>query len=79
VITIADNGHGITPGILDHIFEPFTTTKKEGSGLGLYVSYGIIQNHGGSITVDSLPGQGTTFTIRLPLNGAPKREIAGWS
>lgn len=79
VITISDNGHGIAPDILDHIFEPFTTTKKEGSGLGLYVSYGIVQNHGGSITVDSQPGQGTTFTIRLPLSGAPKREIAGWS
>jgi signal transduction histidine kinase/CheY-like chemotaxis protein len=78
IITIADSGHGISPEIIDHIFEPFVTTKKEGSGLGLYVSYGIIQSHGGSISVESKPEQGSTFTIRLPMSGAADREISGW-
>ena len=51
------------------IFEPFYTTKTvgQGTGLGLSISFGIIENHGGRITVDSVPGEGSTFTIRLPL------------
>jgi len=50
------------------IFEPFFTTKEpgEGTGLGMFVSYSIIENHGGQLLADSVPGQGTTFTILLP-------------
>jgi PAS domain S-box-containing protein len=65
-VIISDNGPGIKPEILPHIFEPFITTKEFGLGLGLSICYGIIQKHGGQITVDSQPGQGTSFTIWLP-------------
>ena len=56
--------------VLEHIFEPFFTTKPAGvgTGLGLSVSYGIVQTHGGSITVESTPGIGTCFTITLPVS-----------
>jgi two-component system NtrC family sensor kinase len=71
-ITISDTGPGISKENISKIFDPFFTTKgpEKGTGLGLSVSYGIVQQHGGSITVDSTPGQGTTFIIRLPIKGA---------
>ena len=67
-LTIADTGHGIPSDILPNIFEPFITTKErgKGTGLGLAVVLGIVQEHGGSITVTSTPRQGTTFTLLLP-------------
>ncbi|MDD3814625.1 MAG: ATP-binding protein [Desulfocapsaceae bacterium] len=66
-IEIGDNGKGIAPEFLDHIFDPFFTTKEEkGTGLGLWVSFGIIKNHQGNIRVTSQTGIGTTFTISLP-------------
>jgi len=69
VLTVSDNGEGIQPENLARIFDPFFTTKSEGKGvgLGLAVSYGIIQAHGGDIEVKSKPGEGTTFIISLPL------------
>jgi signal transduction histidine kinase len=69
-ITVADSGHGISSEHLSKIFDPFFTTKEvgKGTGLGLTVVHGIIQEHGGSITAKSEPGQGTTFTISLPLS-----------
>ncbi|MBC2711946.1 MAG: PAS domain-containing protein [Desulfosarcina sp.] len=75
-IIFTDTGVGITPDHLDKLFEPFYTTKKKGKGvgLGLSVVYGIINAHNGSITVDSLPGNGATFTIQLPLS--PERQRA---
>jgi two-component system, NtrC family, sensor kinase len=66
-IAIQDTGPGLSPDEVARIFEPFYTTKANGTGLGLAVSYGIIQQHGGRIEVNSLPGLGTTFTVRLPL------------
>ena len=70
-IKVADNGCGIEEKHLDRIFEPFFTTKdRHGTGLGLAVVWGIIQEHGGSITVDSTVGRGSTFTILLPLTTA---------
>ncbi|HKY98607.1 MAG TPA: ATP-binding protein [Gemmatimonadaceae bacterium] len=68
-IVISDTGHGMPEPVLQRVFEPFFTTKApgEGTGLGLSVSYGIIQQHEGTITVDSTPEIGTTFTILLPL------------
>jgi nitrogen fixation negative regulator NifL len=65
-IDISDSGQGIKPEILPHIFEPFITTKEFGLGLGLSICYGIIQKHGGQITVESQPDHGTSFTIWLP-------------
>lgn len=68
VISISDTGTGINPEIQSRIFDPFFTTKgHSGLGLGLAVSYSIIQRHGGRIEVSSEPGRGTTFRIRLPL------------
>lgn len=68
-VEIADNGKGIPPEIMSKIFDPFFTTKAvgKGTGLGLSISYKIIEQHGGSISVDSTVGQGTRFTIVLPL------------
>jgi signal transduction histidine kinase len=69
VIIVSDTGHGMTASVSQRVFEPFFTTKPpgEGTGLGLSVSYGIIQTHGGTISVESTVDVGTTFTISLPL------------
>ena len=71
-ITVADTGHGIPPEDLPKIFDAFFTTKEtgKGTGLGLTVVKGIIEEHGGTITAESEPGHGTTFTITLPLEGS---------
>ena len=67
-IQISDTGVGIAPEHLERIFEPFFTTKApgEGTGLGLAVSYSIMKEHGGDITVESQVGSGTTVTVLLP-------------
>jgi PAS domain S-box-containing protein len=72
-LTVQDTGHGMEPEILERIFEPFFTTKSmgEGTGLGLAVVHGIIANHGGAITVESTPGQGSTFAVYLPWSDSP--------
>ncbi len=67
VLTVKDSGIGISKENLTLIFDPFYTTKSTGTGLGLSVSYGIIQEHGGTIHVKSEPGEGTTFAVYLPL------------
>ena len=70
VITIEDTGGGIPLSIKDRIFDPFFTTKgPQSTGLGLSVSYGIINRHHGTITAESMEGKGTAFTIKLPLTG----------
>ncbi len=65
-LQVQDQGEGIEPELLDKIFDPYFTTKTEGSGLGLATCYSIISKHKGQIMVDSVPGLGTTFTILLP-------------
>ncbi|MBU3647363.1 MAG: hypothetical protein FGM56_04730 [Limnohabitans sp.] len=74
-IEVQDNGPGIAPEILKKIFDPFFTTKDPGTGtgLGLSVSQNIIQQHGGTLTVDSTVGVGTTFTITLPIKRLEKQ------
>jgi two-component system, NtrC family, sensor kinase len=66
-ITVSDTGRGMPENMLDRVFEPFFTTKASGTGLGLAITHGIIQQHGGSIEVQSQPGEGTTFRIYLPI------------
>jgi len=65
-VAFSDTGHGISPKHLDRIFEPFFSTKEEGTGLGLSISYNVVKRHGGEITVQSIVGKGTTFTVWLP-------------
>jgi len=68
-VEIADTGSGISAEQLSRIYDPFFTTKEigKGTGLGLSITYGIVQEHGGTITCDSSIGQGTRFTLALPL------------
>jgi two-component system sensor histidine kinase PilS (NtrC family) len=70
-VTFIDDGHGIPPDDLKRIFAPFFTTKKGGTGLGLAVADRIVKAHGGSISVESARGEGTTFTVFVPTTGAP--------
>jgi two-component system sensor histidine kinase HydH len=67
-IDITDQGMGIPAELIHRVFEPFFTTKAQGTGLGLAVVKRILEEHGGEIAVESAPGRGTTFTIRLPLS-----------
>ncbi len=68
-VALTDTGHGIPPGLEQRIFDPFFTTKEvgKGTGLGLSITYGIIKEHGGTISVVSPPGEGATFLVSLPL------------
>jgi two-component system NtrC family sensor kinase len=77
LLTVSDNGEGIRPENLSKIFDPFFTTKSDakGVGLGLAVSYGIIEAHGGDIEVKSKVGEGTTFIVSLPLEQPPQVEV----
>ena len=79
-VAIADSGTGIDPSIIDRIFEPFFTTKEvnKGTGMGLSVSHGIITGIGGEINVQSNPGKGSVFTLRMPLKKVyPESEAEG--
>ncbi len=83
VIAIRDTGPGIDSEVLNKIFDPFFTTKEKGTGLGLAISYGIIERHHGRIDVETEPGKGSTFIIRLPMleadqnmNGELRHEVA---
>jgi signal transduction histidine kinase len=67
-VHVEDTGCGIPVEIIDKVFDPFFSTKPQGTGLGLAVSYGIVQKHGGSIRVASNPGEGARFTVELPLS-----------
>ncbi len=70
-LTVADTGQGIPPEVIARVFDPFFTTKEfgKGTGLGLTVVKGIIEEHHGSIAAESQEGKGTTFTILLPKSG----------
>ena len=78
-VTLRDTGPGIPPGLEQRIFDPFFTTKDvgAGTGLGLSITYGIIQDHQGTISVDNRPGEGARFLIELPLAAADEHEGGG--
>jgi signal transduction histidine kinase len=78
-VDFADTGSGIAPEHLDRIFDPFFTTKPavSGTGLGLSVSLGIVQSHGGTIEVQSAVGTGSTFTVRLPARAGAAGPVTG--
>jgi signal transduction histidine kinase len=80
VVSVAfrDTGCGIAPGDLERIFEPYFSTREAGVGLGLAITQRVVQDHGGEIKVDSVPGAGTTFRIDLPVHGpsAASRDAA---
>jgi len=77
-LAFADTGHGIPTGLERRIFDPFFTTKEvgKGTGLGLSITYGIIKEHGGTISVVSPSGVGATFVIRLPLASPDTQKIS---
>jgi signal transduction histidine kinase len=78
LVSISDTGGGIAPEHLKSIFDPFFTTKRvgEGTGLGLSIAYGIVERHGGYINVESRLGEGTTFTVAVPVNTTRGNERA---
>ena len=67
VAQVRDDGCGMTADVLDRIFDPFFTTKRRGTGLGLAMVQRIVSDHGGSVSVESQPGEGARFTVTLPL------------
>jgi signal transduction histidine kinase len=73
-ITVSDTGKGISEEDIDRIFDPFFTTSKSGTGLGLAITHGIIEQHGGTIRMESKMGQGTSCIIRLPLNDGDNND-----
>jgi two-component system NtrC family sensor kinase len=79
-VAISDTGSGMAPEVLAKVFDPFFTTKPvgQGTGLGLAVSFGIVEQHGGRIEVESTPGAGTTFSVMLPVcHRAPAADAGG--
>jgi PAS domain S-box-containing protein len=75
-LVIADTGPGIPADVLRRVFDPFFTTKAQGTGLGLSLSYGIVQDHGGTIDVETEPGRGTTFILSFPAPAGTPGEPA---
>src|ERR1022692_1545340 len=78
-LSVSDDGSGIKSDALEKLFRPFFTTKPKGTGLGLWLSQRIVQDHGGSIAVESVVGKGATFTITLPTIGESAAGDVGLS
>ena len=76
-LTVSDNGAGIAPENQARIFQPYFTTKKTGTGLGLFVSRKLVSEHGGSMDFESHPGEGTVFRIRLPQGTGVRGQGSG--
>jgi nitrogen fixation/metabolism regulation signal transduction histidine kinase len=74
LMEVADTGVGLTPEECERVFTPYYTSKKHGTGLGLAIVQSVVADHGGRVTVSSVPGQGTTFGIELPRRGAVSKQ-----
>jgi len=81
LLQVSDTGQGMAPEVMERMFEPYFTTKsiREGTGMGLAVVHGIVENHGGGIAIDSKPGQGTTFEVYLPSVGSEGIDLTAVS
>ena len=77
VATVSDDGHGIDPKQRERLFRPYFTTKKHGTGLGLFVTRKLVEAHGGSVECESTPGEGTTFRLVFPVQPSPAVAAAG--
>lgn len=77
LVRVIDEGPGIAPDVIAKIFDPYFTTKKEGTGLGLATAHSIVKNHDGKLLVESEPGQGTCFKVYLPATGVVDAEAHG--
>ncbi len=77
-IAVRDTGVGIPEELLTKIFEPYFTTKESGTGLGLTITFKIVKEHDGEITVESTPGKGTTFVIHLPIPQPERKSLPAW-
>ena len=77
-ISVSDTGTGIPEELLTKIFEPYFTTKKSGTGLGLTITFKIVKEHSGDISLESKEGKGSTFTIHLPVPQKEKRSLPRW-
>jgi signal transduction histidine kinase len=74
-VVVRDNGSGISPEHAGRLFEPYFTTKKHGTGLGLFVTRRLVTDHGGAISCESQPGMGATFRVRLPVSAAGESAL----
>jgi signal transduction histidine kinase len=72
-VEVSDSGPGIAPELCERVFEPFFTTKAvgQGTGLGLAIAHSLVARHGGDIQLQSAPGRGATFVVRLPVDPPP--------
>jgi signal transduction histidine kinase len=77
VVSVSDDGHGIDPAHKDRLFRPYFTTKRHGTGLGLFVTRKLVLAHGGSVDVESAPGEGATFRIVFPITQSPPVATGG--
>jgi signal transduction histidine kinase len=75
-VRVQDNGHGVSPEDVGRLFQPYFTTKRHGTGLGLFVTRRLVTDHGGSLTFESPPGGGAVFRVRLPLGEPRPAEAA---
>jgi signal transduction histidine kinase len=72
---VSDNGCGVPPENASRVFQPYFTTKKHGTGLGLFVTHRLVTDHGGTVTFESHPGEGTVFRVSLPVS-VPRSHTA---